>query len=553
MISNRFSGTGLHRLVLPVAALSLFVGQWCHAQPARLMPPAPLGSPNVSVGPVANPFGQAPIPIGPAPAPAPLVPVQEFVPIPVYPVTVYPPPVAVRRPTPFESPAGMSTIPVVARAYPIPAMPSQIVEPPAPIGNLRLTVSENFLNRVIARDEMKPGEVRDFIMGARVSGRQNTTTRVRLDLRYSANQAKGVLVLNGTTQAETTGVTPQAMVDVASQQEFVATKEIFFDGMKFSTRHAIVHVRARNQTLGAKTPLTGTLFGGIANRIAYREAERRRPEAEAVARDRVAERVFPEFDNAIDKQLADANDQLEGTVRRLMKTANLMPLSQLVSTTETTLSYSAQMATEAAPTPMATPAPLMAADNGINVLVHESLLNAFVGRSGLKGMKTTDREIKAMMAPYEYKSGSDELGQAEPPAGLPGMDAIVTDVEFDEQDPLTIRIEKNSTLVILRAKFKPAGQSVLPTLELAIPNTTDLIGDKIVISPGKVRVKALDEPGEPATPEFAMKLLTQGIESSLTKLAVDRSLPASLWPVEGPAPRVVKIASQDGWAGISID
>ena len=158
-----------------------------------------------------------------------------------------------------------------------------------------------------------------------------------------------------------------------------------------------------------------------------------------------------------------------------------------------------------------------------------------------------------MMAPYEYKSGSDELGQAEPPAGLPGMDAIVTDVEFDEQDPLTIRIEKNSTLVILRAKFKPAGQSVLPTLELAIPYTTDLIGDKIVISPGKVRVKALDEPGEPATPEFAMKLLTQGIESSLTKLAVDRSLPASLWPVEGPAPRVVKIASQDGWAGISID
>ena len=549
----------VHRQLVMLALLAVSMtglANDCFAQTSRrVVPPAPLGSPNVYVGPVANPFGQPPVPLGSVPAP--LVPVQEFGPVPVFPGPVpYPMgPVVVRRPTPFDGsvPAG-PTYPMAMRAFPEPVVIAPSPEiPPAPVGNLRLTVSENFLNRLIARDETKPGEVRDFILGAQVSGRQTTATRVRLDLVPSANNARGALVLNGTTQSETTGVTPQAMVDVASQQEFVAVKEIFFDGMKFSTRHAVVHVRAKNQTLGATTPLTGTLFGGIANRIAYREAERRRPQAEAVARDRVAERVFPEFDNTIDKQLATANDQLEGTVRRLMKSANLMPITQQVSTTQTSLSYSAQFATEVPATSSDAVDRQINPDTGLNLLIHESLLNAFVSRSGLKGFKTTDREIKAIMAPYEYKPTGDELSSAEPPVGLPGMDSIVTDIEFDEENPLTIRVEKNSTLVILRAKFKPAGQEVLPALELTIPYNTELIGDKIVVSPGKVRVISLDSPDSSATPSLAMKLVSQGIEANLSKLAVDRALPASLWPAAGSVPRVERIISQDGWAAITVD
>lgn len=125
-----------------------------------------------------------------------------------------------------------------------------------------------------------------------------------------------------------------------------------------------------------------------------------------------------------------------------------MPRTQQVSSTNTTISYFAQFATDAPTTPT-TPLDVQV-ESGLHLLVHESLLNAFVGRSGLKGMKTTDRELKALLAPYEYKSTNDELAQAEPPVGVPGMDSIVTDIEFDDDDPLTIRVEKNSTLVTLR-------------------------------------------------------------------------------------------------------
>ncbi len=559
MMTNGLIGT--HFRLLPVTALlmtfSMMVAKPGLAQsPGFLAPPVPLGSPNVVVGPVANPFGTPPIAIGPAPAGYPLYP--QFVPVAPYPppMVVYPTvPYSVRRPTPFQNriATAPAQTPLVSQRTYGAAPIAPIAEQPAPIGNLRLTVSENFLNRLVARDETKPGEVRDFILGAQVSGRQTTATRVRLDLLPGAASARGTLVLNGTTQSATTGVTPQAMVDVASQQEFVAVKEIFFDGMQFSTRHAVVHVRAKNQTLGAVTPLTGTLFGGIANRIAYREAERRRPEAEAVARDRVAERVFPEFDNAIDKQLATANDQLESKVRRLLRTVNLMPTLQQVSSTDTAISYSVQVATESPTT--STPAfeGQRNLDRGLSLMVHESLLNALVARSGLKGMKTTDREIKALIAPYEYKSGKDELVSAQPPAGLPGMDNVVTDIEFDENDPLTIRLEQGRALVTLRAKFRPAGQDVLPALAVTIPYSNELVGDKFVVTPGKVQVAVIDKDDESTVPPLAMNLMSNAIEASLSKLAIDRALPASLWPLGGQVPQIVGVQTQDGWGAISVE
>jgi len=551
--------------LLPVAALlttfSTMIAETSFAQPANfLSPPAPLGSPNVVPGPVANPFGQPPMAIGPVPAGYPfypqIVPASPYPPAIVYPAAPYPAaPYTVRRPTPFQnSVAAVPTqIPMASRTTYGPVAASPIVEQPSPIGNLRLTVSENFLNRLVAREETKPGPVRDFILGAQVSGRQTTATKVRLDLLPGTSNARAALVLNGTTQSETTGVTPQAMVDVASQQEFVAVKEVFFDGMKFSTRHAVVHVRARNQTLGAVTPLTGTLFGGIANRIAYREAERRRPEAEAVARDRVAERVFPEFDNAIDQQLASANDQLESKVRRLLRMANLMPTIQQISSTDMTINYSAQVATESPVTPAPSFEGRRNADRGLSVMVHESLLNALVARSGLKGLKTTDREIKALIAPYEFKSGKDELEAAQPPIGLPGMENFVTDIEFDETDPLTIRLETGRTLVTLRARFKPAGQDVLPVLAVTIPYVTELVDNKMVVTPGKVQVATIDKDEASAIPPLAMNLLSQAIENSLSKLAIDRALPASLWPFGGVVPSIVAVQTQDGWGAVSVE
>ena len=168
-------------------------------------------------------------------------------------------------------------------------------------------------------------------------------------------------------------------------------------------------------------------------------------------------------------------------------------------------------------------------------------------------MKTTDREIKALIAPFEYKNGKDELDAAQPPVGLPGMDNVVTEIEFDESDPLTIRLEQGRALVTLRAKFKPAGQDVLPALAVTIPYTNELIGDRFIVTPGKVQVAALDKDDESTIPPLAMSLLSNAIEASLSKLSIDVALPASFWPFSGSVPRIVDAQTQDGWGVVSVE
>lgn len=539
-----------------------FLTDVCEAQPPAapsrkpvklFIAPAPMGSPFVPVGPVGNPPGAAPMAIGPAPAPG-----QFFYgpPPPVYPAVIYPPPpYMVRRASPFDAATPGIAIPQSTQSpsFVERQAVNSVVSTVAPMGNLRLTVSESFLNRFVARDEQKPGPVRDFILGADVIGRQTTDTKVRLDLLPSNEVIKAAIVLNGVTQSLTTGVTPQAMVDTAGQQQFRAVKEIYFDGTRFSTRHAVVLARAHNQTMGAKTPLTGTVLGGIADRIAFRAAEKRQAEGEAIARDKVAGRVFPEFDNGIDGQLAKANDQLEEKVRPLLRRIDLMPLQQQVTSTDTNLNYSVQIGSDS---PASSASPLeaqIANEDSIGLLIHESLLNTLVAKAGLKGLKTTDQQIKEMMSPYELKFSGDDSDLSPPKIELPGMKTLVTTIEFDESDPLTIRLEKDRAVVTIRATFKPGGQDVLPPLALTIEYKTALEGEKIVVSPGKVQVALVNDADKTATSGIALRLISQAVEASLSKLAVDRSLPASLWTFGGAVPRVSGIQTQDGWAVVTVN
>ena len=524
-----------------------------------LVAPAPL---EAGLGPqISQPFGTVPpMAIEPAPAfyPRPVV----FGPPPGY----FGPPMF--SPSPFLPPSGLPLGPLpLAMNYlppnPVPDQPNAqfqgAVRKAVGPSNLRVSVSEAFLNRLIAREEVQPGEVQDNILGAKVTGRQTTTSRLKLDLVPSADQGRAAFVLTGDVQTLTTGVTPQAMIDTAGQQQFVAVKDVFFDGSLFSTKHATVFVRARNQTLGATTTLSGSLFGGLANRIAYNAAERRKPESEAIARDRVVEKVYPAFDGEIDKQLTTANQLLEQTVRRQLEAVKLARASQSVSTTDNTLTYAALIGSDAANALLSPLDGQLRGDGGLNLSVHESLLNDLIGRADLRGFQTTDKELKQLtedvLAKFEgaKSTGPDDLAGAAPLAlPLPGFE-IVTNIVFDETDPLTVRLDRDRLTATIKAKFKPAGQDLLPPMKVVIEYRAVIEGNTVRLVAGKPRVMTQDRT-DPNTEATVVELAVQkSIESALPTLEVDRVLPLKYWPHNSPAPRVMSIKYQDGWVSIAID
>ena len=568
------SGICLQRLALSVAvvfSLTVFNSDVVYAQLEQAIPypryvaPAPIGSPYVEWGPRANPFGPAPMPIGPSPY-ASRSPYRSMYGPSYGALNTYPQQGSARFSYPVDPYLGRTPTPFDPNALTVsPQFPQpttvfgeqqqysnhQAAPVPALIGNLRVSISEGFLNRLVARDEHKPGEVRDFILGAEVTGQQVTNTRLRFDLYPSPDKVLGALVMNGISQTQTIGVTPQAMIDTSSQQRFIATKDIIFDGMNLSTRHAVVHAQASNQNLGATTPLSGTLFGGIADRIAYRVAERRKPEAEAIARDRLVDRVYPEFDNEIDRQLGQANDFLENTLRRRLRAMNLMPSRQAVSSTDTAMTYSALVGNDYLISSVSTTEMPVVSGSGLQLQLHESFLNTLLGSFDLKRFKTTDKQIKALFAPYEVPSTEDERNKAT--ISIPGAENIVTDIEFDDEDPLTFKLEKDIALVTLRAKFRPAGQDLFPDLAVTIEYRSEIVGNKILVTPGKVRVALQDDERGNGNGSIALKLVSQAVEASVTRLAFDRVLPSNLWSFGGIVPSVTSIRSADGWATIAIE
>ncbi len=586
LMSRLLVNTGAAMLVAVFA-----FGLNADAQPALVPPPLNDPAPPVNIGPnFATPIPRAsavvpPMSIAPAPGYNPPMavypsPVRAFDGRPVYvgpPVygPVYGPPVYGRpvglapgvlayppKPVPITS-TDASTITTYSQANaPAAGFPlaPQAIEARRPTGpaNLRFSVGESFLNRIVAQERVEPGPVRDNILGAQITGRQTTISRLRVDLLPSNEQARISLLLNGDVKTLTTGVTPQAMIDTAGQQQFSAMKDVYFDGEKFSTRHATVYIRANNQTIGATTAFSGTMFGGLADRIAYRVAERQKSAGEAVARDRLAEKLFPTFDGEVDEKLAQANRQLE-PIRRWLDHVKLLPSTQSVWTTDSQLNYEGFVGDDKAASTLA-PVDQVEGDIGLRVSIHESLVNTFISRTGLKGLKTTDKKLRELEKTFLSAAGQIVPGDDDTNAGdsnglaAPGAtEGIVTDIEFDEVDPLTVRYDRDQVLVTIKAQFKPGGQTLVPPMSVTIPYQSQITGNKIRLVAGRPRVVAQDRKDPNGPPTILETAVQKIIEADLIPLDFDRTLPASLWKASGPAPRIASLKSDNGWLTITAE
>lgn len=582
--NRREPHTAPARQALAVALCGSLIAiiSWCPAW-GQERSPRPTASRN-RMAPLPLESGMAPVPVQPwgTVSPQPIgvgpevfAPPGYFAPLPDYfsPPRLGPSPFLPMQgaiPAPQSRPQFVGSYPVVPagglsstnEVWRVPVERS-VTQLPRP-ANLHISVSEEFLNRLVARDDVQPGPVRDTVLGADVTGQQTTTSRLVLDLRPSLDRAHAAFVLTGDVQMQVTGTTPQARVDTAGQHHFVAMKDVFFDGRLLATKHATVFVQARNQTIGAMTPLSGSLFGGLAERIAYQTAERMRPESEAIARDRLAEKVYPIFDGEIDKQLSSANKLLEQQLRKRLELAQLAPSSQFVSTTDTRLEYGAVIGGKSVAAAARVPQITITedspkADGALRLKLHESLLNELIERTEFRRYQTTDKELQQQVA--ELLGGLPGVKVSMPvekpataPFGLPlpGIN-VVTHIEFDEVDPLTVRLDQDRLTATIKAAFKPGGQKLFPPMTVTIEYRAVVEGGEVRLIASKPRAKTQGQEDSSREPTVAELTIQNSFAAALPNIEIDQTLAAAYWPHRSPAPRVASIKSRDGWMAVAID
>ncbi len=439
-------------------------------------------------------------------------------------------------PTLFAQPPQLAR---VTEAAPLPA------GPPVAHFNLHLVVTEEWLNRVIARNDVTPGVVDDCILGAKVDGQQITNSQLRLDIRPSPNQIAATFVLDGNVCTETRGQTEQATIFSRGRQRFEARKDIFFDGTSFSTRHAVVSVRAQNENLGASTRFDGTPLQPLVSQFVLQAAEQRRPAAEEIARNKVADRIYPRFDQDIDDQLASANQQLENVVRKRLNDLGMMPSAQRCQSTDKELHYSARVAAEADPFEIVSPSSPLLGAHGFRLYVHSSLFDAAALKAGLAGLNTSDKQLGRMLKRFGLPSDGDDSKTG----------GVETAIEFDSRRPLTVIFDNNEMVIEIRAKLRPAGQSLLPPLTLSIPFRIVEQDGQRLLRPGQVGVAARSEDGnQPAVlPPAAETLIRQAIASSLQDIPLPATIPQSAWLPDKTPPKFTSLRFRDGWMAIGWD
>lgn len=421
--------------------------------------------------------------------------------------------------------------------------------------NLQVAISEGFLNRVLAKTHIEEGGVRDFILGADVYGCQITSTNANFDLLPAQNGTLFRINLTGTVTTNTEGYKSNVVIYSNGNHNFTAFKDIHFDGERFSTTPANMHVNASNEPVDASTPVDNfPVLGGLARSIAMNSAIRKRPEAEAIAAQRVTSRVGPEFDNEVDNKFTELNGKLQSKLVDPLRAENLYPDFKSFRSTDTELDIASRMMADLELG--GSVAPTEAVQEGeLLFRAHESLINNFLDRLGIGGKTMTEQDLRKLLSEKFTKLLNKEvtLPEAKEAAGEDAAKQPKAFI-FTEKNPLRVKFADGKVLLVIRAGFQrdeDKGGNIPPQI-VTIPLTVTLEGEEVVVTRGEVLVDPVDPPENVAEQLARAGVIKGKIETSIQNKRDTRTLKVDKEGGEPINVNVTRIDAQDGWISVRL-
>tara|TARA_R110002111_G_scaffold262872_1_gene342294 strand:- start:8883 stop:11135 length:2253 start_codon:yes stop_codon:yes gene_type:complete len=414
--------------------------------------------------------------------------------------------------------------------------------------NLRVMVAEDFINRLINDSTCEKGPVVDCILGAYVTGNQATTTEVGVDFKPSDTTLRFDLTLAGITNSETSGTTNQAVIYTSGHHQIWGGKEINFDGDAFTTLPAWVEVDANNTTVGASTKLDRIpLLSSLGRSMAYRRVEGLRGEAEAIAAQRVRDRVRPRFDEEVDERIARSNEKVGGELNKRLRDNGLFPSARSYASTDTHL-YVRTRLMDTGELAANSPPLTISAKDSVVLQLHESVMNNSLSRMGLEGRKISDQDLVT-----EFENSIADILDRKVKLQRPPVDPDKgpTILAFDDKDPIRIQITNNTMNIILRCGFEQKGETAVPTQIITVPLHFKVDGDKIHITRGDVKSSPVVRPDRIAAQIARAGVVRNKMEKAFPDRVEDSQVEAKL-ENRNVFLNITGIDAKDGWMTLTI-
>jgi hypothetical protein len=204
--------------------------------------------------------------------------------------------------------------------------PSQVDRdcPQVPAAIIYVRVSKDFLEDYVERSVRRRKDVHDCILGARIVGESDTLGKTRLTLIPNNSYLSANIGFDGTVRARTRGYKSPVVVHSISDSTFNAHKQIRLDDSGLHTAPSTAKVCTNLRTTGITTSLP-RLRGRIATRIAWRRVSQSRCQAEAIAADHTADDIRSDFDQRINRSVANVQKLLGTKIVELETGRSPMP------------------------------------------------------------------------------------------------------------------------------------------------------------------------------------------------------------------------------------
>ncbi|MEM7314030.1 MAG: hypothetical protein AAF497_12860, partial [Planctomycetota bacterium] len=308
--------------------------------------------------------------------------------------------------------------------------------------NLRVAMTQKFMQRMLPVMQDVRIPVRDQILGARVFGDSASWTRIGVGLIPDPERINLQLQARGHVAANTRSFKGPVIIYNRNRSEFFLRKPLIFsnDGIYIGRSDTIANTTLK--TLGMRTQYDNyPLIGSIVRRSANREFFEQRHLVRRILDRRVASDAQRQVDNELSRRLAQTQQRLKEKLVDPLDRLGLKPTNMTMQTTSDRIIYRGRLAGDHQLASY-TARPQALANNLVSLQFHESTVNNLLQQVKLNGV---EGELSELIGKLSERLKSFEM---QTPDDIPENVFI----KMANSDAVTVRFVDGIMRVTLRIR-----------------------------------------------------------------------------------------------------
>jgi hypothetical protein len=315
--------------------------------------------------------------------------------------------------------------------------------------NVRLSVSEEFINRLLPKDQVTSRPVQQKILGAETRGASQIQTNLRVDFLPDPTAWKLGLNLDGNIQANTRSSRSGATFYNSSNAKVQSAREVRIDPTSLSINGQPANVQSQESLRKFSTnwdqmPIIGDMF----RYVAHQEFIEKKPVAKRISQRLIAKQTDDEFDKQLQTKIDSAQEQFDKRLIGPLHSLELQPMILDMQSTDTRLvaRYRVAGVNQIA---AYTPRPMAPSDSLLSLQLHQSAINNLISQAIPTDRDWTVRQLADKIA---------EILQL-PPFALPEDTPEDVIIRFMDVHPMTVEFSEGRMWLTLRiASFEQTGR-----------------------------------------------------------------------------------------------